>query len=101
MYHRFEENKYPSTNIRINDFKEHLEMIKMNDIKFVNPANFEEELKINKNKRKLLLTIDDGYQSFYDKAWPLLRESKIPFILFISTREVGKKGYMSLSLIHI
>ncbi len=95
MYHRFEENKYPSTNIRINDFKEHLEMIKMNDIKFVNPANFEEELKINKNKRKLLLTIDDGYQSFYDKAWPLLRESKIPFILFISTREVGKKGYMS------
>ena len=21
MYHRFEENKYPSTNIRINDFK--------------------------------------------------------------------------------
>ena len=28
MYHRFEENKYPSTNIRINDFKSHLEMIK-------------------------------------------------------------------------
>ena len=28
MYHRFEENKYPSTNIRINDFKSHLEIIK-------------------------------------------------------------------------
>ena len=28
MYHRFEENKYPSTNIRINDFKNHLQMIK-------------------------------------------------------------------------
>ena len=22
MYHRFEENKYPSTNIRLNDFKD-------------------------------------------------------------------------------
>ena len=28
MYHRFEENKYPSTNIKINDFKEHLKLLK-------------------------------------------------------------------------
>ena len=95
MYHRFEENKYPSTNIRMTDFKEHLEMIKKNNIKFVNPLNFEDELNNNKNQRKVLITIDDGYQSFYDNAWPILKESKIPFILFISTREVGKNGYMS------
>ena len=95
MYHRFEENKYPSTNIRINDFKNHLQMIKESDIKFINATSFEDELINNKNQRKLLLTIDDGYQSFYEKAWPILKESKIPFILFISTREVGKNGYMS------
>ena len=29
MYHRFEENKYPSTNIRINDFKEHIDLQKV------------------------------------------------------------------------
>ena len=95
MYHRFEENKYPSTNIKIVDFKEHLETIKKNKIKFVNPSNFENELNNNKNQRKILLTIDDGYRSFYDKAWPILKNSKIPFILFVSTREVGKTGYMS------
>ncbi|MAH90111.1 MAG: polysaccharide deacetylase [Candidatus Pelagibacter sp.] len=95
MYHRFEENKYPSTNIKINNFKEHLKMIKDSGIKFVNPSNFEDELKNNKKERKVLLTIDDGYQSFYDNAWPILKKSKIPFILFVSTREVGKKGYMS------
>jgi len=95
MYHRFEENKYPSTNIKIVDFIEHIQMIKKNSMKFVNPSNFEEELKNNRNKRKVLLTIDDGYQSFYENAWPLLKESKIPFILFVSTREVGKKGYMN------
>ena len=32
MYHRFEENKYPSTNIKINDFKEHLNIIGENKI---------------------------------------------------------------------
>jgi len=95
MYHRFEENKYPSTNIRINDFKEHIELIKKNGIKFVNPSNFENELNNNKKERKVLITIDDGYQSFYENAWPILKRNKIPFILFVSTREVGKKGYMS------
>ncbi len=95
MYHRFEENKYPSTNIRIADFKEHIKIIQDNGIKFVNPSNFENELSNNKKERKVLLTIDDGYMSFYNKAWPILRESEIPFILFVSTREVGKRGYMS------
>ncbi len=95
MYHRFEENKYPSTNIRLKEFKQHIQIIKENDIKFVNPSNFENELKNNKKQRKVLITIDDGYQSFYDNAWPILKKSKIPFILFISTREVGKRGYMS------
>ncbi len=95
MYHRFEENKYPSTNIRLNDFKNHIKMIKNSGIKFINPSNFEEELVNNKKQRKLLLTIDDGYKSFFDNAWPILKDSKIPFILFVSTREVGKKGYMT------
>ena len=47
MYHRFEENKYPSTNIRINDFIEQIKIIEVNPknfkqegIKFVNPKNF-------------------------------------------------------------
>ncbi len=99
MYHRFEENKYPSTNIKIKDFKEHLNIIEENNINFVNPNNFEEELIDNKLQRKILLTIDDGFSSFYENAWPILREKKIPFILFISTREVGSFNYMTWSQI--
>ena len=55
MYHRFEENKYPSTNIRIIDFINHLKIIEDNKINFVNPSNFENELKNNKSQRKILL----------------------------------------------
>jgi poly-beta-1,6-N-acetyl-D-glucosamine N-deacetylase len=95
MYHRFEENKYPSTNIRMNNFLEHLEIISNNNIRFINPKNFQEELKENKNERKILLTIDDGFSSFYENAWPILKEKKIPFILFVSTREVGSFNYMN------
>jgi peptidoglycan/xylan/chitin deacetylase (PgdA/CDA1 family) len=51
-------------------------------------------LKIKK-KRKVLLTIDDGFLSFYQNAWPILKERKIPFILFVNTREVGSFNYMN------
>ena len=95
MYHRFEENKYPSTNIRINDFKKQLELIENENVVFVNPNKFEQALIKNLNQRKILITIDDGFLSFYEKAWPILKEKKIPFILFINTREVGAFNYMS------
>ncbi|OUX53642.1 MAG: polysaccharide deacetylase [Pelagibacteraceae bacterium TMED287] len=99
MYHRFEENKYPSTNVKIKDFKDHLNLIINEGFSFVNPDDFESELK-NKTKKKLLLTVDDGFLSFYENAWPILKSKKIPFILFVSTREVGKKGYMTWSQIN-
>ena len=95
MYHRFEENKYPSTNIRILDFKKQLEIIEKNNIEFIHPTNFEFSLKNKKKQRKILLTIDDGFTSFYKNAWPILKKKEIPFILFINTREVGAFNYMS------
>ena len=95
MYHRFEENKYPSTNIRMNDFREQLKIIEEQNIIFINPLNFEKSLKSKKSKRKILLTIDDGFLSFYKNAWPVLKEKKIPFILFVNTREVGTFNYMT------
>ena len=99
MYHRFEENKYPSTNIRLNDFLKHLEIIENNNIQFINPKNFKNEITSNKKQRKILLTIDDGFLSFYENAWPILKKKEIPFILFVSTREVGSSNYMSWSQI--
>ena len=95
MYHRFDENKYPSTNIKMDDFKKQLEIIENDNIKFINPKNFETALRENKKKRKILLTIDDAFLSFYKNAWPLLKERKIPFILFVNTREVGSFNYMN------
>ena len=52
-------------------------------------------IKNNKSKGKILLTIDDGFLSFYENAWPILKKKKIPFILFVSTREVGAFNYMT------
>ena len=88
MYHRFDENKYPSTNIRMDIFDEQMQMIKNLEYEFYNPKLLEKEFDNKKNKKKILITIDDGFQSFYDEAWPYLKENNIPFILFVSTEPV-------------
>ena len=95
MYHRFNESKYPSTNIQIDVFKEQLNIIDKEGIEFIHPKDFKKSLYEKKKNRKILLTIDDGLLSFYENAWPILKEKKIPFILFVNTREVGSFNYMN------
>jgi len=96
MYHRFEENKYPSTNIKMDIFKKHIETIKKNNFEFFDPKDFEKEFYNVKINKKILITIDDAFLSFYKNAWPYLRENQIPFILFASTETIGNKGYMTM-----
>ena len=95
MYHRFNENRYPSTNIKMDIFKEHIDIIKNSNFNFLNPNKFEEQFNTPKSKKEILITIDDAFESFYTEAWPYLRENKIPFILFVSTQPVGTRGYMT------
>jgi len=95
MYHRFDENKYPSTNIKNEVFLKHLSEINKAEIEFITFEKFNKTIKNNIDKTYLLLTIDDAFASFYQNAWPILKKKKIPFILFVSTREIGKYGYMN------
>ena len=55
MYHRFNENKYPSTNIQLDVFKKQLEIIEEEGISFINPKNFEKSLSEEKVKEKFYL----------------------------------------------
>ena len=95
MYHRFNENKYPSTNVQMDVFKEQMEIIKNSNYNFSDPKNFVKSFSSPKTNKEILITIDDGFLSFYLEAWPFLKQNKIPFILFVSTEPVGKSGYMT------
>ena len=95
MYHRFNENQYPSTNIKIAIFKKQIEQINNKKINFIIPSNFDKNFNLKKERKQILLTIDDAFSSFYENAWPILKKEKIPFILFVSTQPVGKYGYMT------
>ena len=95
MYHRFNESRYPSTNIEVKIFKEHIRAIQESNYKFNHPNDFEDKFNNPKLRKEILITVDDAFESFYINAWPYLKKNKIPFVLFVSTEPIGKSGYMT------
>ena len=88
MYHRFEENKYPSTNIRLEIFKKHIDLIKENNLNFYNPGEFSINFeKVKKQKKIFLNCFYENYLNFLDFQNPKIKISakeghKIDKILF-------------------
>ena len=101
MYHRFGEDKYPSTNVTEKQFISHIDYILENKIKILSLEEIVKTLERNEkfNEKAIAFTVDDAYSSFYKIAWPLFRDNNIPVTLFISTDIIDKKtkGYMTWS----
>ena len=100
VYHRFGDNRYPSTNISMADFRQHLEFLKENNFKVFTLG---EALSLSdKNKlpeKTVVLTVDDGYQSFLENGIPLLREFDYSATLFINTNQFGSGDFLSVKQI--
>lgn len=99
MYHRFGENKFPSTNVRVEQFDAHIDYILNSKIKIL---DLSEVIKMKENnlpfnEKAVAFSVDDAYSSFYEIAWPIFRDNNIPVTLFVSTDIIDNntKGYMS------
>ncbi|MEM9390057.1 MAG: polysaccharide deacetylase family protein [Bacteroidota bacterium] len=95
LYHRFGDSRYPSTNISLADFEEHLRYLKTNDFTVLTFSAAIDYLRSDQPLKKVAtLTIDDGFQSFYENAAPLLKKYDFPATLFINTQTIDGGDYM-------
>ena len=87
MYHRFGENKYPTTNTTIEQFISHTNELIKGKYDVIRLDKLVKGIKgaINLKDRSVSITIDDAYLSVYTRAWPILKKLNLPFTLFIST----------------
>lgn len=99
IYHRFDEQRYPSTNIAAEIFKQQLDYLKENSIEVISLTDIAAKLNSGQTLpvHAVALCADDSYRSFYDVAMPLLRQYDFPFTLFVNTDAVGTNGYLSWS----
>ena len=99
MYHRFGEDKYPSTSIRLEQFDQHLETLANGDYNVWPLADIVYHIQndIDLPDRTVAITIDDAYLSVYEEARPRLKKYGFTATIFVATRpiDIGLRGYMS------
>lgn len=97
VYHRFGDERYPSTNIDIERFEAQLKYIKANGYTAITVSESIELFseKITDDRKWVALTIDDAYKSFYENALPLLKAYGIKATVFVNTETVGATDFMS------
>lgn len=95
VYHRFGDNRFPSTNVTITDFENHLKWLSENKFQVLSFSDALHYLQSDEASKKVaVITIDDGYKSFFTNGLPLLENYKMPATLFINTETVGASDYM-------
>ncbi len=96
-YHRFGEERYPSTNIAIETFEEQLRILKEREFTVLTLGQIVDRLRSEQAlpERCAAITVDAGYTTFLTGAMPLLEEYGYPATLFVSTASVGQPGYLS------
>lgn len=104
-YHNFTENNESTDDltIPINQFEEQLQYLKENHYYTL---SLDELYQYKQGKKKIpiksvLITMDDGYQSNYDLAFPLLKKYNMKAVVFYIGENIEKndKNYMSKEIL--
>lgn len=93
VYHRFGEDQYPATNIKLSQFKAQLNFLKKNHFHVWPLEKILDYLKSGSAlpKKVVAITIDDAYRSVYTNAWPLLKQYHFPFAVFVATQPIDHR----------
>lgn len=82
--------------VRESEFREQMRYLRDNNYKVVTMA---EGIRMMQNRQSMnktvIITFDDGYESFLTKAWPILRENKFPATVFVIAYYAGVENYLT------
>jgi biofilm PGA synthesis lipoprotein PgaB len=99
MYHRFGEDKFPATSIRLEQFRAQMAYLQESGVQVVPLADVHAALRNGTSlpERAIAISIDDAYRSVFEHAFPVFREYGFPFTVFIATDAVDAKlpAYMT------
>ncbi len=92
VYHRFGDERYPSTNTSLKELNEEFQYLKTHHYKVVSLQRVQKALRNHEpiHDNWVVLTVDDGFKSFL-KAFPVFQRYHYPFTLFIATKPIEYK----------
>lgn len=94
-YHNIEDNsKMKALTISVAEFEKEMQAIKDNGFTVIGMQDFLAFRRGEKDipAKSCIITIDDGWVSGYENAWPILKKYGYPFTLFIYVNYVNTGG---------
>jgi peptidoglycan/xylan/chitin deacetylase (PgdA/CDA1 family) len=89
-YHHIDETAESFVTITPELFRNQLLFLKNKGYTFINLTQFDAFMKgAAVPPNAVMITFDDGYESFYTKAYPILKELSIPAISFVVTKDLA------------
>ncbi len=97
MYHRFGNEEYPSTNVRMDQFRAQLNYLADNGYQVWPLQKIVTALQDGTSipDHTVALAVDDAYDTVYENAYPLIKARGWPMTVFVSTNEVDR-GFHSI-----
>lgn len=94
IYHHFGDERYPTTNVGMDQFREQMAYLAVNDYQAIPLAELVASLRDGKPlaPKTVVITIDDGYRTTFSEAWPVLRKYGFPFTVFLYVEGL-ERGY--------
>jgi peptidoglycan/xylan/chitin deacetylase (PgdA/CDA1 family) len=92
-YHQFTHDRDTAHRLELNaeKFEDQLRYMKRNGYLFLSMADVSEMMRQRRPlpEKSVVITIDDGFSSVYDVAWPILQRNGVKATLFIYTDFIG------------
>ena len=91
VYHNIGKEPRGRLVLGVDGFTEQMKYLKANGYRVVSVAEFVEWLQLRRQlpRKTVVLTFDDGYRSFREYAYPVLKELRFTATLFVYTDYVG------------
>jgi len=90
-YHKFGGDENTPLNTPPHIFRQQMKYLKDNGYRVISPDDLLAFLEFRRQipKKAIMITIDDGFKSFYDVAWPILKAYGFTATLFVYTDYIG------------
>jgi len=88
IYHRVGGGTRDELDLEVDTFARQVALLDGRDVLSLDGAL--DRLDAGDARPSVVLTFDDGFTDVYDNAWPLLREHRLPFTIYLATAFMGE-----------
>lgn len=89
--------------VSLENFKQQMELLERFGFRVISMEDYEKTLKgLRKpSRREVVITFDDGNYTYYDKAFPILKEYNYPSTNFVVVENIKKQIHGSMTYLQI